>query len=164
MNIFFLDRDPAIAARLHCDQHVAKMVLETAQILCAALFRHGMTTPYKPTHGRHPCVLWVGDSLAHWQWTRRLGLALGAEYTLRRQRVHASAGVIAGLPDVPVIPDIGWSDPPQAMPDCYRTSDPVAAYRAYYAAEKNRFPGKGPATWTGRSRPDFMPPDSGPAE
>jgi hypothetical protein len=157
MNIFFLDRDPARAARFHSDQHVVKMVLETAQILCAALHRHGIDAPYRPTHPRHPCVLWAGDSLAHWQWTRRLGLELGAEYTYRRGKHHASAVVIAALSESPDIPDQGWTDPPQAMPDEYRHDDPVAAYRRYYAAAKNRFAGKGPATWTGRPRPDFMP-------
>ncbi|CAA7625700.1 hypothetical protein [Magnetospirillum sp. SS-4] len=157
MNIFFLDRDPVRAARLHCDQHVVKMVLETAQILCAALHRHGIAAPYKPTHPRHPCVLWAGDSLAHWRWTRQLGLALGEEYTFRRQRVHASATVIAGLAAAPAIPDIGWAEPPQAMPEAYRGDDAVMAYRAYYAAEKAHFAGKGDARWSGRPRPDFMP-------
>lgn len=156
MNIFFLDRDPSIAARLHSDQHVVKMVLETAQILCAVLHRHGMDAPYRPTHARHPCVLWTGDSLSHWDWVRRLGLALGEEYTYRRERVHASAEVIAALPASPAIPDLGWSDPPQAMPDAYRGPDPVMAYRHYYRAEKSVFAGKGPATWTGREKPDFM--------
>ena len=157
MNIFFLDRDPVTAARLHSDQHVVKMVLETAQILCAALFRHGIASPYKPTHARHPSVLWAGDSLSHWRWTRALGLALGEEYTYRRGRVHASALVIAALPETPAIPDTCWTDPPQAMPDAYRGADAVAAYRAYYAGEKSRFAGKGPATWTERPKPDFMP-------
>ena len=157
MNIFFLDRDPQIAAQLHSDQHVVKMVLETAQILCAALFRYGIIAPYKPTHARHPSVLWTGDSLSHWQWTRRLGLALGTEYTFRRDRIHASAEIIAALPEAPAIPDLGWCDPPQAMPESYREADTVAAYRAYYAAEKSRFAGKGLATWSRRPKPTFMP-------
>ena len=28
MNIFYLDRDPEIAAQMHCDKHVVKMILE----------------------------------------------------------------------------------------------------------------------------------------
>ena len=156
MNIFFLDRDPALAARFCSDQHVVKMVLETAQILCTALRRHGIPAPYKPTHPRHPCVLWAGDSLPHWQWTRRLGLELGMEYTHRRGRVHASATIIADLSEQPEIPDLGWIDPPQVMPDDYHRDDVVAAYRAYYLGAKSRFVGKGDAVWTGRARPDFM--------
>lgn len=33
MNIFFLDYSPAKAAEYHCDKHVVKMIVETAQIL-----------------------------------------------------------------------------------------------------------------------------------
>lgn len=33
MNIFYLDKDPRIAASYHCDKHVVKMVSETAQLL-----------------------------------------------------------------------------------------------------------------------------------
>ena len=36
MNLFVLDRDPRLAARAHCDKHVVKMVLETAQLLALA--------------------------------------------------------------------------------------------------------------------------------
>ena len=36
MNIFMLDRDPRVAANMHCDKHVVKMILETAQLLCTA--------------------------------------------------------------------------------------------------------------------------------
>ena len=34
MNIFYLDKDPVIAAQLSCDKHVVKMILESAQMLC----------------------------------------------------------------------------------------------------------------------------------
>ena len=36
MNIFFLDKDPRECARQHCDKHVVKMVIETAQLLSTA--------------------------------------------------------------------------------------------------------------------------------
>jgi hypothetical protein len=36
MNIFVLSRCPRAAARLHCDKHVVKMILETAQLLYTA--------------------------------------------------------------------------------------------------------------------------------
>lgn len=36
MNIFYLDRTPLAAARAHCDKHVVKMILETAQLLSTA--------------------------------------------------------------------------------------------------------------------------------
>ena len=36
MNIFYLDKNPKVAAEMHCDKHVIKMVLEYAQILSTA--------------------------------------------------------------------------------------------------------------------------------
>lgn len=36
MNIFVLDTDPVKAAQAHCDAHVVKMILETAQLLSTA--------------------------------------------------------------------------------------------------------------------------------
>ena len=36
MNIFYLDRDPKIAAEMHCDKHVVKMILESAQMMSTA--------------------------------------------------------------------------------------------------------------------------------
>lgn len=36
VNIFMLDLDPRAAAQAHCDKHVVKMILETAQLLSSA--------------------------------------------------------------------------------------------------------------------------------
>ena len=43
MNIFVLDTDPTVAAHMHCDKHVPKMVVEAAQMMASALRRHGAT-------------------------------------------------------------------------------------------------------------------------
>ena len=67
MNIFYLDRDIERAVQFHCDSHVVKMCLETAQILFTALHRYDQPAQYKPTHVKHPSVLWAGDSLAQFQ-------------------------------------------------------------------------------------------------
>ena len=40
MNIFYLDSDIERVVQFHCDSHVVKMCLETAQILCTALHRY----------------------------------------------------------------------------------------------------------------------------
>ena len=34
MNIFYLHKDPVVAAEMSCDKHVVKMILESAQLLC----------------------------------------------------------------------------------------------------------------------------------
>ena len=62
MNIFFLHRNPKIAARMQCNKHVVKMVLETAQMLHAARAQ-GHDIGYKSAYPNHPMTLWVNESL-----------------------------------------------------------------------------------------------------
>lgn len=151
MNIFYLDHDIDRAVTYHCDKHVVKMCLETAQILCTSLRRYGLSAPYKATHERHPTVLWSGDSIQHYRWLKLFGLSLCKEYSWRYKKTHASESVIRSLPVSPPLPDAGWSEPPQAMPDKFKGHDPVEAYRRFYREEKFRF-----STWTRRPIPLFM--------
>ena len=151
MNLFYLDRNISRAVYYHCDKHIVKMCLETAQILCTSLRRHGLSAPYRSTHEKHPTVLWAGDSIQHYRWVRRFGLALCTEYTWRYKKQHASEIVIKSLPTTPPLLDIGWCDPPQAMPDNFKHNDVVKAYRCFYRAEKSKF-----ANWTKRPVPHFM--------
>lgn len=150
MNIFILDTDIATCARFHADQHVVKMILESAQMLCTVLHETGVQAPYRPTHRNHPCTLWAGRSLSNWLWLRRLALALNREFRYRFQKEvdHASARIAAGLPR-PAIEEAGLTQFAQALPEIYRVpGDAVKAYRAFYIAEKSRF-----AKWTRRPPP-----------
>ena len=62
MNIFFLDKNPHVAAIRQCDKHVVKMVLETAQMLSTAARRHEKDLGYKSAYPNHPMILWVGNN------------------------------------------------------------------------------------------------------
>ena len=157
MNIFYLDHNPEIAARLHSDVHVIKMCLETAQILCAVMHRYGLPAPYRASHTKHPSVIWAGDSKNHYQWLQELGLKLCTEYCYRFGKTHACENIILNLPLPPSMPNKEWIAPPQVMPEEYRKQDSIEGYKNYYARAKNYFPGKGEARWTKRARPDFMP-------
>ncbi len=153
MNIYVLDENIRNCARYHCDKHVVKMTLESAQMLCTVLHLHGISAPYKPTHVHHPCTLWSGMSLSNWLWLRDLALALNREYRYRfgRVRDHASASVVGELP-LPPLKDIGLTEFAQAMPPEYRIpGNPVEAYRRYYIGEKSGF-----ANWTGRPVPEWF--------
>ncbi|MBX9607374.1 MAG: hypothetical protein K2Y51_14200 [Gammaproteobacteria bacterium] len=153
MNIFVLDQDIERCARYHCDQHVSKMILESVQLLCTALNKQGFVTPYRSTHVKHPCVLWLEESHGNWCWLRELALALNREYRFRyqRDRDHASIAVLAALEGM-LYPDHGRTPFAQAMPDEYKVpGDAVRAYRAFYRGEKARF-----ATWTRRATPRWM--------
>ena len=69
MNIFVLSEDPTEAARMMCDKHIPKMVVETMQMLGSAVIRHGAQpddmpltskgTPLKGGYHFHPCSRWA---------------------------------------------------------------------------------------------------------
>ncbi len=132
MNIFVLDENANFAARYHCDKHVVKMVLETAQIMSTVA-----GGPYKPTHQNHPCTLWAAESQENWEWLSWLGLSLATEYRARYGRTHKSEAVIRECIDIGS-PATAISRTPHvlAMPEQYHSADPVEAYRSYYIGEK----------------------------
>ena len=148
-----LDTDITQCAQYHCDQHVSKMILESAQIMCTALHKHGFETPYKPTHMKHPCVLWVEKSHSNFIWLKNLAFALNREFNYRydRHEDHASIQVVQKI-SVLSYQDLGITPFAQAMPEQYRRkNDAVSAYRAYYRGEKAKF-----AKWTKRPVPPWM--------
>ena len=83
MNIFILDRNLKKCAQYHCDRHVVKMILESAQLLSTVLRINDIDEGYRPTHQNHPCTLWAGKSLTNWIWLRKLAENLNSEYKFR---------------------------------------------------------------------------------
>jgi hypothetical protein len=154
MNIFFVDRNPIEAAVSLCDQHVVKMPLESAIMLCAPF--EGFDTPYKRSWLNHPCTVWASKSYDNYFWLLRHAFALCEEYTYRYEKTHASEDVVlwcqTRLDHLRFrFPEQGFSDPPQAMPKEFQGPDTVQAYRDYYCGEKSRF-----ARWQrGRSAPSW---------
>ena len=156
MNIFYLDRDPFTAARYHCDKHVVKMILETAQLLSTAHHLCDTTVDrnilYRPTHVNHPSAIWVRESNSNYQWTWELLYALGREYEERYHKTHLSIKkLLDPLADLPELPNEHRTDPPQCMPDYCKRSDTVEAYRSYYRMEKAMF-----AKWAYSPTPEWM--------
>jgi hypothetical protein len=153
MNIFILDTDIETCAQYHCDQHVVKMILESVQMLCTALNKKGFTTPYKSTHIKHPCVLWVEESFGNFSWLKNLALALNTEYRFRFERDsdHKSIFVLNEITNCNY-ENRGLTEFAQAMPDKYKVpGDAVKAYRQFYLGEKMKF-----AKWTKRSVPEWV--------
>lgn len=135
MNIFVLSEDTEECARLHCDKHVVKMILETAQILCTAINEFsGIETPYKPTHRNHPCTRWVQESIENFMWTLDLGLQLSMEYTKRFGKKHKSLKVLSWCAEnCPRFPHIPMTDHPLCMPEeCKQDGLAVQSYINYY--------------------------------
>ncbi|MET1254222.1 pyrimidine dimer DNA glycosylase/endonuclease V [Aliikangiella maris] len=153
MNIFILDEDIQRCAEYHCDKHVVKMILESVQLLCTALNKKGFKTPYKSTHMKHPCVLWVESSFDNFEWLIDLTIALNAEYRYRFAKTHDHKSM-AVLPEIEKLyyQRNGLTPFAQAMPDKYKVDgDAVRAYRQFYLGEKMHF-----AAWTNRAVPEWV--------
>lgn len=160
MNIFVLDYNPQVAAEYHCDKHVVKMILESAQILCSVHHKNGNSdVPYKLTHANHPCTIWAGESKQNYLWLTELAEALNDEYIFRfsysdtytKVDNHKSYDVIANLPDIE-LPDIGLTRFSEAMPEyCKISEDTVINYREYYRKEKSHI-----LKYTNTKTPDWI--------
>jgi len=154
MNIFVLDYLPAEAAKMHCDKHVVKMILESVQMLSTLHYEQSLPAPYKPTHANHPCTLWVKQSLQNYDWLCQLVEALHDEWQYRynHEHNHKSYDAYLQLKHEQIdLPCIGLTPPAQAMPGKYRQVDTVEAYRAYYINDKAPI-----LTYTNRLPPEWI--------
>ena len=152
MNIFFLDYDTQKCAKYHCDKHVVKMILETAQLLCGVHWVAGSEAPYKLSHKNHPCSIWARKSLSNYLYLCDLGLELCKEYTFRYGKKHKTQQIIEWcLINKPNINDIDFTTPPKAMPDEFKVDCVIESYRNYYRVAKASF-----ATWKNRVIPDWF--------
>lgn len=159
MNIFVLDENPYKAASYHCDKHVVKMILETAQMLSTA---HHVLDPnnpgnaelYRATHHNHPCNIWVRETSGNYLWTSCLFDALLNEYTYRYGKIHASDRFATKLSKLPPAIRLANATPfAQAMPDDCKHESAVEAYRKYYMNYK-----AGIAKWNYSAAPDWFQP------
>lgn len=91
MNIFVTHFNPAKCAVVLDDKRVVKMVLESAQLLCTALWINSsyLAIPYKPTHVNHPCSIWVRSNGTNYLWLVSHFEALLVEYRTRYGKEHA---------------------------------------------------------------------------
>tara|TARA_B100001079_G_scaffold33785_1_gene25574 strand:+ start:54 stop:590 length:537 start_codon:yes stop_codon:yes gene_type:complete len=177
MNIFYLHKEPEVSARLHCDKHVVKMIIEYAQMLSTAhrmvdgeqyygLSKNGRRIArwrhpnsnlenvlYKASHINHPSAVWVRENAIQYQYMYDLFVALCDEYTYRYGKVHMTDSklrdVLNNIPDNMPLGD--WREPPQAMPDDVKSESSLDAYHKYYREYKKSF-----AKWTNREVPQFM--------
>ena len=123
MNIFVLDESAKKAAEYHCDKHVVKMILESAQMKSTAHWLHllwsnnkdlkdfkrvrdaklwllentnpALHPPYSITHVRHPCTIWVSSTVQNYMWHYDLLFYLCKEYTKRYGKIHKTANYLS---------------------------------------------------------------------
>lgn len=162
MNIFILDQDPTQAAMFLCDKHCVKMILESTQILSTVAQLRGFDGPYKITHKNHPVTQWVAKHPANWAWLVSHARFMCEEYRCRYNKVHKCEDLINELDSrsTKIWHDSRYEDHSdfwaqhtafvQCVPEQYKQSNAVDAYRAYYIGDKSKF-----AIW---KYPSITPP------
>ena len=85
MNIFYLDRDEQKAAQYHCDKHVVKMILESAQLLSTAhrvldgIVVEGKTGDRGSAHPRRPAIAAAAIAASTAVYVLCVGCGTGAD-------------------------------------------------------------------------------------
>jgi hypothetical protein len=183
MNIFYFDNNPVKCAKMHCDKHTVKMIVEYAQILSTVhrlldgkmdtIIQNGRkkkvwihpdmekdSTLYSATHYNHPSVKWAMHSKDNYIWLVSLWNALCCEYTYRYDKIHATQPKLQMMfGDTPKnIADTGFCSPWRAMPDQYKLSKDIdnyceLSYQAYFNGEKQHI-----ASWKNREIPVWFKP------
>ena len=176
MNIFYLDKDPAICAVMHVDKHCVKMILETAQLLSTAhrvldgvetiqlnkncrkvkrwiLPDDGRSILYEATHINHPSAIWARQSKENYKWLFSLFVELCTEYSYRYGKTHKCASMINMLMVPPNnISNGPFTEPTPAMPEQYKVpGNSIKSYHNYYNGEKQRM-----FSWKKRDVPEFI--------
>lgn len=156
MNIFYLHHNTKKCAQWHCDKHVVKMILESAQMLSTAhrvVDESDDDTLYQTTHVKHPSTQWVMKSTGNYKWLFCLFANLCSEYRHRYRKVHLTeTKLLDRLRECPRrMKDYGFVPPPQAMPDDVKHSDTITAYRHYYRKHKAHI-----HQYTKREVPSFL--------
>lgn len=154
MNIFYVDKDPKLAAQSLGDKHVVKMILESAQMLSTAhnILNPNYPGPYKTTHVNHPSSIWVRSDRHHYGWLLRHFCSLLDEYTHRYGKTHKCREHLNWLLWFPqIMPAVGFIEPPLCMPDVYKIGDAVTSYREYYKVGKAHL-----HKYTKREKPEWL--------
>lgn len=168
MNIFVLDTDPAIAASMHCDQHLHKMILESAQMLSTAAhllgYYSGKEPIYKPAHQNHPCSVWIRTSPRFAYWTYLLAKELDEIRQAQGCNPHSSMECIKACADMLELDlyssYIDSNEFTFAGPDQIRLRPDLTIpqkYQAYYKLKYRQWlDTRHPMSYKGRPLPTFL--------
>ena len=151
MNLFILSLIQREIAQAMMDKHISKILLEAVQMLCSA---KRILSPddesnenlYKMAHKNHPVTIWCRASKANFVWTLDLVDEMHNEWKYRYQhpesKQHKSYLMAQYLrehmPSDESFEKVGLTQFALAMPDQYKTADPVESYRNYYMSEEKQ--------------------------
>ena len=152
MNLFILSLIQKEIAESMMDKHVSKILLEAVQMLCSA---RRILEPdddvvneriYKVAHKNHPVTIWCRKSRANFVWALDLAEELHNEWRFRyghpETKIHKSYRVAMflreNIPGDDAFEEVGLTPFAQAMPDKYKSDDPILSYRNYYMSEEKQ--------------------------
>lgn len=170
MNLFILSLCFRECAEFMFDKHISKMILEAVQMLSSAKRILDPDDPnlenspvYKIAHKNHPVTIWMRASLENYMWTISLVEAMHDEWKYRYshppEKEHKSFTVAMYLkehaPPQETFPEKGLTPFALAMPNEYKTADPVESYRNYYQGKEKQLI----ASWKKREIPQWYKVD-----
>lgn len=173
MNIFYLHEDAREAARMHCDDHVRKMLVEYCQMMSTTWAEspdetdrrtHQEKGMMKSFHKNHPSTRWCRDSMFNYAWVFSMWEELQIEYAKLYGKQHKTVEHHESLMYIPSylrqqiedVDDVVFAPPPMCFGkfghikegrDPESNADVVSAYHQYYREAKSGF-----AKWTGDRR------------
>lgn len=151
MNLFILSLIQREIAQYMMDKHVSKILLEAVQMLCSA--KRVLDSDdeindkiYKLAHKNHPVTIWCRKSKANFIWTLDLVEELHNEWRYRyghpETKFHKSYLIALllreNMPCDDAFEEEGLTPFALAMPDQYKSEDPVESYRNYYMSEEKQ--------------------------
>jgi hypothetical protein len=151
MNIFAIEGDTETgeidwvkSAQSQDNLRVVKMILESCQILSTVLNEQGLDAPYRSFNPKHPSCLWAAESAANFMNLALHCEAMICEYRERFGKTHKCAAVlnkIVAMFDVDLFPTTKCTPLRLAMPDEFRSDNPIVSYRKFYASKPRlRYP------------------------
>jgi hypothetical protein len=163
MNIFAIEGDTETgkidwvkSAQSQDNLRVVKMILESCQILSTVLNEQGLDAPYRSFNPKHPSCLWAAESAANFMNLALHCEAMIAEYSERFGKTHKCAAVlnkIVSMFDVDLFPTAKCTPLRLAMPDEFRSDNPVVSSRKFYASKPRlRYPADKIPTWLKKYR------------
>jgi len=151
MNLFILSLVQKEIAEFMMDKHVSKILLEAVQMLCTA---KRILDPedeineklYKLAHKNHPVTIWCRKSKENFLWTLDLIEELHNEWKYRFKhhdtKINKSYQIAQILKNnIPLenkFEEQHLTPFALAMPDKYKTDNPVKSYRTYYMSEEKQ--------------------------
>ena len=161
MNRFIIETSTNRIAKSLCDQHIVKMPIEEAQMLCTALWHISPNYAkaknlYKPVHQKHPCTLWAMETKSNYAFAFSLYKEMLLEYESRYGRLHGAGKHFFSLRDgIAFLPDGNITKHPQCFGKYthLKTNEdfPIFAYRNFYIADKLNF-----ARWRYTQKPHWL--------